>query len=90
MATHKLVDHGKNEKKKTTNIIFEPVGLNNFKSSHHGHHLVASGASHSKVDDGCQREKGQNIWRLIITGWLVISEVECRPRWVAYDGSLIN
>ena len=73
----------KNGKKKTTKVIFEPIGLNDFKSSHHAHHLVASWASHSllqrkgkKVGDGCQREKGQNILRLIITGWLGVSEVE--------------
>ena len=83
LATHKLVDQEKMERKKTTKVIFEPIGLNDFKSSHHAHHLVASWASHSllqrkgkKVGDGCQREKGQNILRLIITGWLGVSEVE--------------
>ena len=82
LATHKLVDQ-KKWKERTTNVIFEPIRLNDFKSSHHGHRLVASWASHSslqrkgkKVGDGCQRERGQNFLRLIITGWLVIAEVE--------------
>ena len=64
------------------------MGLNDFKSSDHGHRLVASLASHSslqrrgeKVGDGCHREKGQDILRLITTGWRVIAEG---------DGPLIN